>query len=58
MLHPDKKMTAEEAIKAGQEGFFNLQKNIRKQKAGTSKGGKQPGPLKTGRAGLLDLMRA
>ena len=58
MLHPDNKMTAEEAIKAGQEGFFNLQKNIRKQKAGTSKGGKQPGPLKTGRGGLLDLMRA
>ena len=58
LLHPDKKMTSNEALKLGQEGLFNLQKNIRKQKAGTSKGGKQPGPLKTGRGGLLDLMRA
>ena len=58
MLYPDKKMSTQEALKSGQEALYNFQKNIRQQKADSSKGGKQPGPLKTGKGGLRDLMMA
>ena len=58
MLYPDKKLSPQEALKTGQEALYNFQKNIRKQKADSSKGGKQPGPLKTGKGGLRDLMMA
>jgi hypothetical protein len=58
ILYPDKNMSTQDALKSGQEALYNFQKNIRKQKADSSKGGKQPGPLKTGKGGLRDLMMA